>query len=296
MKRTLGVIAVYLVAIAGISTLAYGVISLVVNTDVERRLIEQNRQYSQLYPKMVEKQKLLLEAAAALQYKDEEIYNEIFQSPAPVLDPAGNLDLSSLNDTIPEHQIEMDVYSRSASLSDRAGTVERNFEKIFYALADRKTAVPPMISPVKGIGYAQIGASVGVKSNPSYKTSVQHRGLDIIASQGTPVLATAPGVVVTIRHSSKGEGNEVEILHKGLYLTCYAHLASVYVRMGQAVKAGNVIGSVGMSGISFAPHLHYEVHRDGKIIDPANCLFASFSPYDYTNVLYMAANTQQSMD
>lgn len=296
MKRMLGVIAVYLIAIAGISTLAYGVISLVVNTDVERKLIEQNRQYRQLYPKMVRKQKLLWEATAALQYKDEGIYNEIFQSPAPVLDPAGNMDLSSLNDTVPERQIERDVYSRAAVLSQKAEAVERNFEKIFYALANPGTVVPPMISPVSGIGYAQIGASVGVKTNPSYKTGVQHNGLDILASQGTPVVSTAPGTVVTIRHSSKGDGNEVEILHKGLYLTCYAHLASVYVRLGQAVKAGSVIGSVGMTGISFAPHLHYEVHRDGKIIDPANCLFASFTPYDYTNVLYMAANTQQSMD
>lgn len=296
MKRILGVIAIYLIAITGLTALAYGVISLMVYTDVESRLLEQNRQYRQLYPKMVKKQKLLWDATTALQYKDEEIYKEIFQSPAPVIDPAGNLDLSRLNDTIPERQIEMDVYSRAASLSVKAEAVEKNFEKIFCALADPKATVPPMLSPIKGIGYAQVGASVGVKSNPFYKTSVQHNGLDIMAAQGTPVLATAPGVVVTIRHSSKGEGNEVEILHKGLYLTCYAHLASVYVRMGQPVNAGSAIGSVGMTGISFAPHLHYEVHRDGKIIDPANCLFASFSPYDYTNVLYMATNTQQSMD
>lgn len=296
MRRILGILAVYTVAIVGLSTVAYGVICLFLDTDIERELIAQNKLYKELYPEMEKRGESLSRAASYLSYRDEKIYNDIFQSPAPVLDPAGNLDLSQWNDTVPEQRIARDVYSKALAMSEKALAVEENFEKIFYALASPGAAVPPMRSPLEGIGYAQIGASVGMKSNPSFKTTVQHNGIDIMAAQGTPVVAAASGVVTGIRHSSKGAGNEVEITHKGQYVTSYSHLASLYVRNGQYVTAGTVIGSVGMTGVSFAPHLHYEVHRDGKAMDPANYMFASFEPYDYANVLYMASNTQQSMD
>ena len=296
MRRILGIIAVYTVAIAGLSAMAYGVISLVVNTGVEREFIAQNRMYARLYPRLEEREALIRDVVKDLQYRDEGIYNDIFHSPAPVLDPTADLDLSQWNDTVPEQRIASDVYSKAVMLSQRAGKVEENFADIFYALASRKAAVPPMRSPLEGVRYAQIGASVGMKTNPSYKTSVQHNGIDIMAAQGTPVLATAPGVVITIRRSSKGSGNEVEILHNGQYVTRYSHLASVYVGMRQRVSAGSVIGSVGMTGVSFAPHLHYEVRKAGEIMNPANYMFASFTPYDYPNVLYMASNTLQSMD
>lgn len=296
MRRILGIIAVYTVAIAGLSAMVYGVVSLVVNTGVEREFIAQNRMYARLYSRLEEREALIRYVVKDLQYRDEGIYNDIFHSPAPVLDPTANLDLSQWNDTVPEQRIASDVYSKAVMLSQRAGKVEKNFADIFYALASRKVAVPPMRSPLEGVRYAQIGASVGMKTNPSYKTSVQHNGIDIMAAQGTPVLATAPGVVITIRRSSKGSGNEVEILHNGQYVTRYSHLASVYVGMRQRVSAGSVIGSVGMTGVSFAPHLHYEVRKGGEVMNPANYMFASFTPYDYPNVLYMASNTLQSMD
>lgn len=296
MRRILGIIAVYSIAIAGLSAMVYGVVSLVVNTGVEREFIAQNRMYARLYPRLEEREALIRDVVKDLQYRDEGIYNDIFHSPAPVLDPTADLDLSQWNDTVPEQRIASDVYSKAVMLSQRAGKVEENFADIFYALASRKAAVPPMRSPLEGVRYAQIGASVGMKTNPSYKTSVQHNGIDIMAAQGTPVLATAPGVVITIRRSSKGSGNEVEILHNGQYVTRYSHLASVYVGMRQRVSAGSVIGSVGMTGVSFAPHLHYEVRKGGEVMNPANYMFASFTPYDYPNVLYMASNTLQSMD
>ena len=163
-------------------------------------------------------------------------------------------------------------------------------------MAKPSVVKPPMKSPIEGLKYAQVGSSVGQKLNPFYKVLAHHDGVDLIAGQGTPVLATADGVVTDVRKSGKGLGNVVEITHEGGYVTTFAHLEDIVVRKGEKVKAGKKLASVGMSGNSFAPHLHYEIRKDGKIEDPVNYMFGSFFPEEYMKVAYMAATTGQSMD
>jgi murein DD-endopeptidase MepM/ murein hydrolase activator NlpD len=125
---------------------------------------------------------------------------------------------------------------------------------------------------------------------------MMHNGLDLIAPAGDPVYATADGVVKEVTKSRKGLGNVVAIDHGNGYVTRYAHLADIEVRKGRRVKAGTRIGYVGVSGNSFAPHLHYEVLRDTVVMDPVNHFFASLDPEEYVNVMIMAATTGQSLD
>ena len=113
--------------------------------------------------------------------------------------------------------------------------------------------------------------------------------------RGTPVFATSDGVVRQVSRSRMG-GIVVEIVHDGGYETAYKHLESASVHNGQTVRAGARIGTVGMSGKSFAPHLHYEVRRNGVPQDPVNYIFASVAPLEYVNMLYVSVNTKQSMD
>ena len=153
-----------------------------------------------------------------------------------------------------------------------------------------------MTNPISGFSYARTGASVGERINPFYKVKAFHGGLDLISQQGETVRAAADGVVKEVVHSSKGLGNVVSIEHAEGYLTRYAHLENTRVTKGQKVKRGQVIGQVGMSGNSFAPHLHYEVLKDTLRMDPLNYLFASVTPDDYMGMLFMSVNTGQSMD
>ena len=125
---------------------------------------------------------------------------------------------------------------------------------------------------------------------------MQHNGLDMIAPSGEPVYAAADGTVSNVIRSRKGLGNVVEIDHGNGYMTRYAHLADIEVSKGRKVEKGRRIGYVGVSGNSFAPHLHYEVMRDTLVMDPVNHLFASVTPDDYMNMLIMAASTGQSLD
>ena len=149
---------------------------------------------------------------------------------------------------------------------------------------------------IRDLTYPQIGAGTGDKIHPFYKTIAYHNGLDLLASQGEPVYAAADGMVSDASRSSRGQGNIIEITHPGGYLTRYEHLSELNVSKGQFVKRGRRIGSVGMSGQAFAPHLHYEVLADTVYLNPINFIFASVTPEEYANMLFMAANTLQSMD
>ena len=110
------------------------------------------------------------------------------------------------------------------------------------------------------------------------------------------MLAAADGVVRDVIHANKGLGNIVVIDHRNGYLTRYALLGDITVSKGKTVRRGQKVGTVGISSTTFAPHLHYEVLRDGETLDPVHFLFASVSPEDYAKMLYMSVSTRQSLD
>ena len=164
------------------------------------------------------------------------------------------------------------------------------------AVQDKDFVMPPMTNPLKEYAFAQTGASVGDKINPFYKVSMRHNGIDMIAPSGEPVHAAADGTVKEVIRSRKGLGNVVVIDHGNGYVTRYAHLADIEVAKGRPVKRGSRIGYVGVSGNSFAPHLHYEVLKDTLVLDPVNHFFASVTPEEYMNMMILSVSTGQSMD
>ncbi len=294
--RTLLTLLVYMLLTFTLAVLVYLAFSLVFRTDTERRLQREIRMYERLYPGLEEREQLLGDAIASLQHKDNEIYGLVFRSNgAPMLDPMESQGAVSVADTIPEERLTIYTRHKADSLLGRCGLVDAAFERIFRALSDTSLVLPPMTLPIADITYPQVGASTGRKMDPFYKAYVYHEGLDLIVARGTPVLAAADGTVTSASKSKSG-GNTVRIAHEGGYETVYAHLESMKVRAGQRVRAGERIGDVGMSGQAFAPHLHYEVRRDGAGMDPVGFFFASVSPTEYVNMLYMSVNTMQSMD
>lgn len=299
VKRNVGRILLYVLAyifvIITLTVLAYMVFTLFYKTDVEKELRREIRMYEKLYPSLAPKEELLRDAIAGLQYKDNDIYEQVFHSNAPDADPTARLDFIFASDTIPDSAVADYTRAKADSLLSLSASVDEAFMDIFRQLSSDSLVRPPMILPIENISYSQTGASVGSKIDPFYKAYVYHEGLDLIASRGTPVLAAADGVVQKVG-TSKKLGKTVEILHAGGYVTVYAHLESVAVRSGQTVQARQKVGGVGMSGKAFAPHLHYEVRRGNEFLDPVNYIFASVSPEEYANMLYMSVNTKQSMD
>lgn len=287
--------AKWVIATASLAAFYYLIFSLVINTDEEKRLKQENRLYEKLYPEMEQKEKLISDVVKDLQARDNAIYKQIFKSQAPSVDPQNSALFFFATDSTEDKDIVEYTERRSLALLDMTSRIDSNFKAVFSDAASSRI-LPPMLVPVPDLKFAQVGASVGKKMDPFYKVLTEHTGIDLIAGQGTPVIATADGVVLEVKRSGKGPGNIVEIGHDGGYRTLYAHLQDIVVRKGERVKAGRKIANVGMSGNSFAPHLHYEVHRDSLVLDPVNFFFASFSPEDYMKAAYMAATTGQSLD
>ena len=294
--RTLLTLLVYMLLTFTLAVLVYLAFTLVFRTDTARRLRREIRMYERLYPGLEERGELLGDAIANLQHKDNEIYGLVFHSSgSPMLDPMEEQDTYRNLDTIPEHRLTGYTRDKADSLLRRSRSVDAAFDRIIKSLSDSSAVLPPMTIPIRGITYPQVGASMGRKMNPFYKAYVYHEGLDLIVTRGTPVLAAADGTVLSAS-SGKTTGNTVRIAHAGGYETVYAHLESMGVHAGQRVRAGERIGAVGMSGQAFAPHLHYEVRKDGVAMDPVRFFFASVSPAEYANMVYMSVNTLQSMD
>lgn len=139
---------------------------------------------------------------------------------------------------------------------------------LFVFVTGASTQEPPAINPINDL--AEISSHFGMRLDPRSKTQKHHRGIDFRCSVGTPVKATANGEVYLIEEAEGGYGKRIEIKHDENYLTRYAHLSDIQVKKGDKVKSGQIIGLSGNSGWSTAPHLHYEVIKDGKPVNPEN--------------------------
>lgn len=286
----------WFVASLSMAVMYYVVFAIFFSTDEERRLREENRMYAKVFPMLEEREEMLSGVVDGLTVRDDRIYEEIFHTSAPNMDPGASIDYLFGLDSIPDGDIVKRSEARLDVLKERAADVESDFREIIERLQDGKCEMPPMCNPLKDFSFAQTGASVGERINPFYKVKIMHNGLDLIAPAGDPVHAAGDGVVTDVTKSRKGLGNVVTITHNGGYKTRYAHLADIEVRKGNRVKKGKVVGYVGVSGNSFAPHLHYEVYRDTLIMDPVHYMFESVTPDEYVNMLIMSASTGQSLD
>ncbi len=287
------------VALASItmSIIYYLLFALLFTTASERRLKQENKALEEAIPELEAKERLMSEVIDGLNARDNAIYEDIFSTAAPQIDPMSSYRFMEGLDTIPYRSIVRETGKKLDHLVGVSQSVEENFRAIAAVLDSSGFVVPPMQLPLKNVSYAQVGASVGMKMNPFYKVPIMHEGLDIIASPGDPVHAAAPGTVSDVTRSRKGLGNVVTVRHKGGYVTRYAHLGDIYVETGMTVRRGQRIGEVGASNNgSYAPHLHYMVKKDTLVMDPVHYFYASVGPDVYTNMLITSALTGQSMD
>jgi murein DD-endopeptidase MepM/ murein hydrolase activator NlpD len=298
IKGKLRVLLGYLLASVLLAIFYYIIFALVFNTREEEHLLKERELMEQEFKNAAVKMDLLDNVLSDLQARDREIYMNIFKSSPPDLVNSANYaiiydQLDSLED--------MEIVKFSALKSDQleklVNSAGEKLNSIYneFLGAVNSTDIPS-IFPIKGLAVNQTGASLGMKIHPFYKTTEMHNGIDLLASIGTEVIAVANGVVTDVIRSDRGRGNQIIIEHWGGYKTVYSHLGDILVRKSQQLKQGTVIARVGNSGLSFAPHLHYEVHLDGKPVEPVNYFFADLTPQEYREMFMIAINTGQSLD
>ena len=289
----------YVLASILLAILYYIAFSLLFSTEEERRIARENRVMEQEYEKMQEKLELLDNTVSNLKYKDREIYRSIFNADPLIVSLIGSENSLIENiDTTRDDVIISKSHERLSVMEDDVEMVKGDIASINEECEYLGNSVRyiPSIIPLKDFSIGQAGASVGKKINPFYKTVVMHTGMDLLGATGTDVMATADGIVSVTQRSKRNEGNLIVIDHKNGYSTTYSHLGDILVRKGQKVKQGDVIGRVGLSGMSFAPHLHYEISFNGKIMDPVNYFFAELTPEQYKDLVAISSNTGQSLD
>ncbi|MBR2747125.1 MAG: peptidoglycan DD-metalloendopeptidase family protein, partial [Bacteroidales bacterium] len=236
VRRRVGKALRYLAAAVTTAIGFYVLFSLLFSTEEEKRLQQENDLYATYYQDLREKERLVSDAVEGLEMKDDALYREIFQTEAPSVDAVTAADMISVSDSLSESFYLSYSASKSESLRMMAASVEENLKDIYRIMVQRRDSLPPLTLPLEGMSYVQTGASVGPKHNPLYKVEVQHDGIDLVAPQGSPVFASANGVVRQVIRSNKGLGNIVEIDHRNGYVTRYALLGDISVPQGRTVK------------------------------------------------------------
>ncbi len=178
------------------------------------------------------------------------------------------------------------IYIESKSQDELVKLAEKK-EKLFASI--------PAIQPISNKQLMALASGFGMRTHPIYKVRKLHSGIDFAASIGTPIYATADGKVTTVEVKFSGYGKLVEIDHGFGYRTRYAHMHEFAVRKSQQVRRGDLIGYVGNTGLSTAPHLHYEVLINGKQVDPVHYFYNDLSPAEYEKVLELASIENQSL-
>lgn len=183
--------------------------------------------------------------------------------------------------------ISKELVIQSKSL-DEILKLAKEKEKLLVAI--------PAIQPVKNEQLKQMASGFGYRSDPFTKIRKFHAGMDFSAKTGTPIFATGDGVVERADNTASGYGNHIVIRHGFGYETLYGHLSKYKVRSGQRVKRGDVIGYVGSTGRSEAPHLHYEVHKNGEVVNPLNFYYGNISAAEFAAISKLANQENQSLD
>lgn len=290
----------YFVISVLIAILYYLIVSVFVSTEQERRLARENKLMEEEYGRLQEKIEVLDNTIKNLQVKDREIYKQIFDAEPPAISGQENYEAVFFAGIDTTRNDEIIAYSkdRIAQMAFGGALVNKAIKSInseFAALGEDVKKIPSIV-PLKDFSIGQTGASVGQKINPFYKTVSMHNGIDLLGAVGNEILAAADGVVEQVSRKGKKEGNMITINHGNGYITRYMLVGDILVRQGQKVTQGTIIGRVGLSGMSFAPHLHYEVIYEGENMDPVNYFFADLTPALFKEMVIITSNTGQSLD
>ncbi|MEZ5018474.1 MAG: M23 family metallopeptidase [Flavipsychrobacter sp.] len=237
-----------------------------------------------------------------LEYRDNDIYRTVFESePIPdsirigkqysAIDPSQYAYINSdkLIETI-QHGVD--------ALRNRVKIQKSSYdtlEKMVQAKENMLKSIPA-IQPVSNRNLKRVASGFGYRIDPIYKTPKLHTGLDFTAASGTPIYATGNGLVEEAVYDHSGYGRHVIINHGYGYKTLYAHMVKIKVRDGTRVRRGQIIGWVGSSGKSTGPHLHYEVIKNGKKINPINFFFNDLTSVEYERLVKISASSNQSFD
>ena len=255
-------------------------------------------QYEQLNRKMQQIESVL----DNLQDRDNQIYRVIFEA-NPISEDVRKAGFGGVNryadlEGFENSELVVSTTKRMEILSKQVVVQSKSLDEIQRMALDKEVLLSaiPSIQPINNEDLRRMASGDGWRTDPFTKTRRKHKGMDFSAPTGTPIYSTSDGKVIRVDGRAPGYGKHIRIDHGFGYVTLYAHLSKYNVRRGQEVKRGDVIGFVGNTGRSVAPHLHYEIRKDGVAVNPINFYYGDLNTEEFNALLEAANRENQSLD
>jgi murein DD-endopeptidase MepM/ murein hydrolase activator NlpD len=265
---------------------------------LSRELANMQLQFELLNRKMNEVEEVLADVAN----RDDKIYRIYFEAD-PIPEEQRRAGFGGVNryrdlEGFDNSRLIISTSRRMDILTKQLVVQSRSLDEITVLAGEKEKllAAIPAIQPVANEDLSRMASGYGWRTDPFTKVRKFHHGMDFTAPRGTPIYATGDGKVITADNRASGYGNHIVIDHGFGYETLYAHLHSYNTRVGQQVKRGDIIGFVGSTGRSQAPHLHYEVIKDGERINPINFYYGNLTAEEFEILLRKSQQENQSLD
>jgi murein DD-endopeptidase MepM/ murein hydrolase activator NlpD len=292
----------YFVGSLLVALVYYVIFAIFVDSPKEKALLREINQLTLQYDLIQRDMANLEKVMGQLEETDDNLYRTIFEAepiPATLREGGvGGVNKYKELEGYDNSKIVIETTRRLDKIRKRIYLQSKSFEELI-SLARRKEEMLksiPAIIPISNKDLTRTASGFGLRIHPIYKIIKFHAGMDFTAPSGTDVYATGNGVVAAVMSSKRGLGNHIIIDHGFGLISIYAHLDGFNVRVGQKVERGDVIGYVGNTGFSVAPHLHYEIKLNGTNVDPVNYYFNDLTAAEYERMIEIASKTGQSFD
>ncbi len=292
---------IHIFAWIGMAILYYFAFSFFFDTPVEYKMKSSTRLLKSEYKELSDRYDTIQKILDNVVERDRHVFRTLFEA-----DPY-SFDNDNEEKELAEHDALLTMTNRELGdlFFSKLNALEKSTSKQLYLVAEMEQHVDslkgklnniPAIQPVINKDLTLLTASYGMRIHPFYKTLTVHQGVDYTVSEGSRVFATADGQVSRVITQRASSGNTVIINHGNGYQTSYSHLGKIYVRAGQKVRRGDIIAQSGNTGLSLAPHLHYEIIHNGMRVDPVHYFFMELDYKDYRKIIRIAMSGMQSFD
>ncbi len=267
----------------------------------EAALLQNNRTLTAQLEVMERQVDQIQVVMADISQRDDNLYRAILGAePIPMSARMGATRQISYYDSLTymsNTQLLADIQRKVDILEKELYVQARSFDEIVELAKTQEVRMEniPAIQPVLNKDLKHMASGFGWRVDPVYHIRRFHEGMDFSAPVGTDIFATGNGTVIYAGWR-QGYGETIEIDHGFNYVTRYAHCSKLKAKVGQKVKRGDVIALVGNTGKSTGPHVHYEVHYQGRPIDPRNFYFYDLSPEDYDRMVQLSSNMGNMLD
>ena len=291
----------YLIASTVFSFLILSIAFYNIRSYIQEEAAKENQSLRQEITSFNKDLNLILEVLGDIQLRDDNIYRAIFETdPYPdhkrQLGTGGNSMKYKKYENMEYGDLVIEISKKIELIEKKLASQSKSFDQVFDLTKEKQKMIKsiPSIQPVSNRDLTRIASGFGLRMHPIYKILKMHKGMDFTAPIGTEIYATGDGVVEKVGWVG-GYGKTIMINHGFGYKTRYAHCSKYKCRKGQKVKRGDLIGFVGNTGQSTGPHLHYEVFKNKKQINPVNFFFNDLSPEEYDKVIEISSRPTQSL-